>query len=235
VQIENSPNSPRPTPSAASGTKMPVATRRKSIQLLKFFGVVLVCVAPVIASYAAYYFYKPEKRNNYGTLLEPQRSARELKLTSLEGKAIEIESFRKKFVMVQVLPIPCDEACSKNLYFSRQVHTMTGKERERVERLWLIPISNELSASEGSNASGSEAWQPKIDSKLIAEKGDLTIATVSATSVQALLPPDAGNALMDHIFLIDYQGNLMMRFPKNPDPYKMKKDLSTLLKAASIR
>ena len=39
----------------------------------------------------------------------------------------------------------------------------------------------------------------------------------------------------EHIFLIDVQGNLMMRFPKEPDPYKVKKDLMTLLKAATVR
>ena len=47
----------------------------------------------------------------------------------------------------------------------------------------------------------------------------------------AQLPPEAfpGNA-PDHIYLIDPLGNLMLRFPRDPDPSKMIKDLQRLLK-----
>jgi glutathione peroxidase-family protein len=48
------------------------------------------------------------------------------------------------------------------------------------------------------------------------------------------LPADAGTSAEDHIYLIDPLGNLMMRFPKDPDPGKMKKDISKLLRASSI-
>jgi hypothetical protein len=34
--------------------------------------------------------------------------------------------------------------------------------------------------------------------------------------------------------MIDPLGNLMMRFPDNPDPSSMKKDLNRLLKASRI-
>ena len=40
--------------------------------------------------------------------------------------------------------------------------------------------------------------------------------------------------LTDHIFLVDPNGNLMMRFPKNPDPAKIKNDLAKLLKWSRI-
>jgi hypothetical protein len=33
---------------------------------------------------------------------------------------------------------------------------------------------------------------------------------------------------------VDPLGNLMMRFPKDPDPAKMKKDIIRLLKASRI-
>ena len=35
-----------------------------------------VCVAPVIASYTAYYLLPPSGRTNYGALIEPQRPLR---------------------------------------------------------------------------------------------------------------------------------------------------------------
>ena len=48
------------------------------------------------------------------------------------------------------------------------------------------------------------------------------------------LPAEEGAALTDHVYMIDPLGNLMMRFPKNPDPNKMKKDIGKLLRASSI-
>ena len=38
----------------------------------------------------------------------------------------------------------------------------------------------------------------------------------------------------DHIYLVDPIGNLMMRFPKNPDPAQMAKDIKRLLKVSQL-
>ena len=38
----------------------------------------------------------------------------------------------------------------------------------------------------------------------------------------------------DHIYVVDPLGNLMMRFPRDPDPSLMIKDLQRLLKASRI-
>ena len=39
---------------------------------------------------------------------------------------------------------------------------------------------------------------------------------------------------VDHIYLVDPLGNLMMRFPRDPDPSKMLKDLQRLLKYSQV-
>ena len=46
--------------------------------------------------------------------------------------------------------------------------------------------------------------------------------------------PVAQGRAADHIYIIDPMGNLMMRFPAKPDPSRMKKDLSKLLRASRI-
>ena len=38
----------------------------------------------------------------------------------------------------------------------------------------------------------------------------------------------------DHIYLVDPLGNLMLRFPKDADPNRMKKDIERLLKTSRI-
>jgi hypothetical protein len=48
------------------------------------------------------------------------------------------------------------------------------------------------------------------------------------------LPVEQGGDASQHMYLIDPLGNLMMRFPKDADPAKVKKDLGKLLKASSI-
>ena len=52
--------------------------------------------------------------------------------------------------------------------------------------------------------------------------------------LRSWLPVEAGAGMEDHIYMIDPLGNLMMRFPKNADPNKIKKDIAKLLKASSI-
>jgi hypothetical protein len=37
-----------------------------------------------------------------------------------------------------------------------------------------------------------------------------------------------------HIYVVDPLGNLMMRYPRDPDPSKMLQDLQRLLKYSSI-
>jgi hypothetical protein len=48
------------------------------------------------------------------------------------------------------------------------------------------------------------------------------------------LPVDPGTSAADHLYLIDPLGNLMMRFPPNPEPRKVHKDIAKLLKASAI-
>ncbi len=49
---------------------------------------------------------------------------------------------------------------------------------------------------------------------------------VKPEALKAWLPAEPGTAPVDHLYLIDPLGNLMMRFPKDADPNKIKKDLS---------
>ncbi len=197
---------------------MPAQQTTNNKQRLKFFFIVFVCLLPVLAGYALYFFWKPSSFNNYGELIQPQRSTKDLALTDLQGKAVSTEQFRKRFVMVTIASSECDTGCVEQLYTTRQLRTMQGKERDRVDRLWII-----------SNANGVPA------AAALDNQDGLVVARADPTALAQLFPVPAGSRLQDHVYLIDYQGNLMMRFPKKPDPYKIKKDLGILLRAASVR
>ena len=100
----------------------------------------------------------------------------------------------------------------------RQVRLTAGKDADRVQRVWLITDDTPLSTS------------------LIREFDGTLFLRASADEAASFLPLPADRAakLADHIWLIDPLGNLMMRWPKEADPNRMKKDLTKLLKASGI-
>jgi hypothetical protein len=183
----------------------------------KLFAVLAVCAAPMIASYLAYYVIKPQGRTNYGTLLEPRAyPIPALGSTTLDGKPISLDSYKGKWIMLQVNDADCGDACKKKLYDMRQLRLAQGKDRDRVERVWLITDDKPLETLVIREYDGT---------RLIRAKPDL---------VRAWLPVEPGTTVADHIYMIDPLGNLMMRFPKDADANKIKKDLSKLLKASRI-
>jgi hypothetical protein len=177
-----------------------------------------VCVAPVVASYTVYYLLPPSGRTNYGTLVEPQRPLPALGLRRLDGAAVESASLRGAWLMVQVDGGACDAACAMKLWQMRQVRLTTGKDAERVQRVWLIVDDAPLATS------------------VIREYDGTMFLRARADEVAAFLPLPAedGARLADHIWLVDPLGNLMLRWPKDADPNRMKKDLIKLLKASKI-
>lgn len=185
----------------------------------KLLLVVAVCAAPMIASYFTYYVIKPESRTNYGTLLDPRAyPIPPLGSTTLDGKPARLEDYKGKWVLLQVAGGDCDDACKTRLFAMRQLRLMQGKEMERIERVWLITDAKPL------------------DTMLIREYDGTDMLRVDPKLLKAWLPADAGagTVVEDHLYMIDPLGNLMMRFPKDADPNKVKKDISKLLRASSI-
>jgi hypothetical protein len=170
----------------------------------------------VLASYIAYYVLPPSGRTNYGELIEPQRPVPALPLKALDGADFDLRELRGHWVLLMVDGGDCAEPCVDKLFHMRQQRTMTGKDRERVERVWLITDAAPLPIM------------------LMREFEGTHFVRVPAPPLRDLLPlPETpGARLEDHIWIIDPAGNLMMRWPKNPDPSRTKRDLSRLLKAS---
>ncbi|QCP48110.1 cytochrome C oxidase subunit I [Trinickia violacea] len=178
----------------------------------------LICAAPIVVSYLTYYVIKPAGgKTNYGTLVEPQRPIPDsLIVTDENGKPIKFDSLRGRWLMISVDGSACDKGCATKLYFMRQVRATQGAERERVVTVWLRT---------DSGAVPDVIAHAYPDTKMLA---------ADPAAVAAWLPAETGTQDTDHIYLVDPNGNLMMRFPKNPDPSKIKGDLTKLLKWSSI-
>jgi peroxiredoxin len=183
----------------------------------KLFAVLLVCAAPMIASYLTYYVIKPQARSNYGTLIDPRaHPIPPLASTLLDGKSAGLDSYKGKWILLKVGGGACPDACRQQLFAMRQLRTMQGKERERVERVWLVTDRTPL------------------DTVLMREYDGTHMLRADPAAVAKWLPADAASSADEHLYLIDPLGNLMMRFPKDPEPRKVHKDIAKLLKASAI-
>jgi len=187
----------------------------------KMLGVLAVCAAPVLASYFTYYVIKPTARNNYGTLIDPRSyPIPPLSSTTFDGRAEGLDKYKGKWIMLKVGGGACAQACQDQLLTMRQERLMQGKEMDRIERVWLVTD------------------REPIDTILIREYDGMHMLHADRDAVAKWLPVDPGTKAEDHIYLIDPLGNLMMRFPVDPDQSKMRKkmyqDIAKLLKASSI-
>jgi hypothetical protein len=181
--------------------------------------VLLICAAPVIASYFTYYVVRPEGRRNFGQLIDPQRPLPSIVATTLDGKSIQLNTLKGQWLLMSVAGGACEGRCPDHLYMQRQIREALGREKDRLDWVWIIndkvPVSAQLQPALD------KAWALRIDQ----------------AELQQWLQPEAGRLLSDHLYLVDPMGNWMMRFPAAIDAKtspKVRRDLERVLKASAF-
>ena len=186
---------------------------------LKMLLVLAICAAPVIASYFTFYVIKPQG-SAYGELIAPPvELPADLPLTDLQGRAVPAESLRGQWLLIAVQPAACDVACERELFVQRQLREMLGKERARVDKVWLIP-------DDGTP-------RPEVLAAVMQKGVEATVLRVPQARLAAWLKPAQGKALNEHFYVVDPVGRWMLRAPADPDPKKFQGDLNKLLKASA--
>ena len=195
------------------------AARRTANGRFKMLLVLAVCAAPVIASYLTYFVIRPEGRTNYSELVEPLRPIpADLPLTDLQGAPVRAETLKGQWLMVVVSGAACDAVCEKQLWVQRQLRETLGREKDRLDKVWLID----------------DAAAPRPQTlAAIQTNTNATVLRVPARALSAWLQPAAGQALEAHMYIVDPLGNWMMRVPANPEPAKLKRDVEKLLRASA--
>lgn len=189
--------------------------RRVRVGRLKLLLVMLVCAAPVIASYFTYYVIRPQGRTNYGELVLPLREIPPtLRLRDPGGERVPVASLQRQWMLVVVAGGHCDELCERQLYLQRQLRETLGKDRDRLDKLWLVPDD--------------AALRPEV----LRAIGDARVLRVPREQLAAWLEPAPGQVLEDHFYVVDPMGQWMMRFPAHPEPARVKRDLSRLMNAS---
>ena len=195
------------------------SVRRTRNGRLKMLLVLAICAAPVIGSYLAYFVVRPDGRTNYSELIQPQVAIPpNLPLADLQGAALQGGSLKGQWLIVVASGAACDAVCEKQLWVQRQLRETLGRDKDRVDKLWLIVDAGTPSARtlEG-----------------VTTNTDATVLRVQREALAAWLQPATGQALENHIYLVDPLGNWMMRAPPNADPAKLKADVIKLLRASA--
>jgi len=180
-----------------------------AINRLKLLGIGALAAAPVLGSYLLYIFWSPSAYTNYGTLLEPQPILPgELRLA--DGRTFAFETLRGRWIFVVFDSGECGQTCERKLWTIRQVRQAQGKDLARIERVFII--DDDSAPKEATVRDFSGTW------------------FVFGKSFAAAAGFPATRSRRTYIYLVDPQGRVMMRFPEEPDPKQMIRDVSRLLK-----
>ena len=175
---------------------------------------IALCIAPIIASYIAYYWWPPSEHVNYGELLEPHPLP-DVELKTLDGKPFRWSELKGEWVLAVIDSGACDAWCQKKLIYIRQVRLAQDKEAERIHRVWLI--TDDVTPERA----------------LILGHEGLRMLRAGASPLLAAFP--ATRSRTDPIYVVDPLGNLMMRYPRDADPRRILKDVARLLRHSKWR
>ena len=196
------------------------ATRQRSRTPLVL--ILLLSMAPVLAALLVYFNpdWRPEGSVAYGTLIEPQRpipASTALQATTLDGKPFDVATLKGKWLLIAADGGDCQDACARKLFILRNSHASQGKNVERLARVWFITDD-----------------APVPEKVLEAYKGTVMLRVQPEQLKKFLLgdSTNAGNAtsaLADPMWIIDPHANLILQYPPNAEPEKVRKDITKLV------
>lgn len=187
------------------------AEQRRS--LLPLWGVFLVCAIPLLAAILAYVFdLRPQVQTNYGLILDPQRDVPPLDLRTIDGEPFDFGRFKGQWVMVSADLASCDEACATKLFIMRQTRASTGRNAQRIDRVWFV------------------LDDAPVNPAVISAYQGMYIVRASREQLTAWLP----GRLEGHIWMVDPLHNLMMQWPEEPDVMRLREDIGKLLHASRV-
>lgn len=183
-----------------------------------FFLVWLICAAPVVGSYLTFYVIKPSSTSSFGELITPTSTIPAISAIGLDGHQTKLDALKGQWLLISVAGGACDKTCEEHLYLQRQLRELLGREKERLDWVWLI--------------NDDQAVSPGILPALQTAQ----VLRIADDSLKAWLSPGKGHQLTDHLYVVDPMGRWMMRFPADlsvVNAAKAKKDLSKLLTASA--
>ncbi len=183
----------------------------------QLLAIIAVTVVPLVAAYVAYYtgMGVPDESVNEGIMLTPAPSF--AALAELDGDPLDFADAPRWRLVVPV-PETCGDACQKNFYLTRQVHTRLGAKAERVER-YAVNL-------------GGDAGAQYLES-IKAEHPDLKMLTATGPQWQGWLGDAGAKFDLDaqhYYLLMDPQGFAMMAYTNEHSGNQLLTDIKRILR-----
>ncbi len=152
---------------------------------------------------------------NKGILLETPRAVSAAGLRVQHTPFPDTPLLRETWSLITLAGRICDDACSQNLYATRQARAGVNQNYDRVHRLLVVTQPLDASAL----------------SELRAQHPDLTVIVATQGWRQALT---AALAHQPDTFVVDPRGFLFMTYPVPTQAADILKDLKRLLKISAV-
>ncbi len=196
--------------------------------------IVLLSLSPVLAAVLAYFNpqYRPDGSVAYGTLIEPQRpipTPEALQATTLDGKPFDVASLKGKWLLVTADGGDCQDACARKLFILRNSHASQGKNVERLARVWFITDDAPVPERVLEAYKGTIILRVKPEQLQAYLLKDATTPGAPAAPAVAAPAQTAATALAEPMWIIDPHANLILQYPANAEPEKVRKDISKLV------
>lgn len=195
--------------------KTPTNNNRRTVLLI-------LALAIVPFSFAWYLAKNPDSLRlgaSNGDLVTPPLTTEFSEFSGFDPFSNEnIVQLKGHWVLINLQYGPvCDAACEDVLYKSRQISLMMGKDISRIRRAVVVTAD--------SGKVFNDDWQ---------NDGHLLKIKVSPALQEKIRNITGSDAAVGSLLLMDPLGNLMMHYPGGFDPYKVRNDLSKLLKISQI-
>ncbi|MAM00497.1 hypothetical protein [Hydrocarboniclastica marina] len=204
----------------------PRAVRRGRVIALSLFAIALLPI--VLASWMYFGGWGAVGGTaNKGELLQPVGAVETLGLRTVDNTPLTDRFFparEEPLWLILTIAEACDTACRKALHEVRQVHIALGKESERVERgLWVVQ----------STAAG--AGESISDGQTLGQQyPELVLLEHESGQARPELPGAAELQTSYQIYVIDPNGNIVLRYDASNAGEDLLDDLKKLLRLSNI-
>ena len=191
----------------------PNRRRARTLLIVTF----LVFFLPLLGAWLLIVFapdWRPFGTVNHGTLVQPVRSVTAASLRLADGTEIDPGYLSGRWTLVHVIDGACARSCIAALARSRQVQRALGDDMQRVQLLLVLA--------------------GPVDAPPVDMPPGVTLAVASSDWLASFSFADATPGQGPGIYLVDPQGYLMMRYPRDVDRRGLLADLERLLKLSMI-
>jgi len=158
-----------------------------------------------------------------GQLVQPPLPFEEFALQDADGQPWGLAELRGLWTFLYLPEGECAEVCEKNLYHMRQVRLALNQRMDRLQRVVLTESPNQL---------GDELVAQHPGLQVLGGDDEMRAGFVDQVRSAEGAMGDEGP--FGGIYLVDPNGNLMLRFDADLDPRLMLKDVKHLLKISRI-